>query len=1310
MVMLLSLVGVKAERLLFAHYTVEDGLTSNSVNAVCQDTNGFVWMATRFGISRFDGVNFKNYNLFTDSVILRNDIFYAFLLPNGKPTFSSSNSVLFSYNELTGRFEDISSFLPEDKYKHDLKGFSHQMNGENLLSTACGLYRFDDATDKFQQIAPNFFNHVLDVCTDKYGRYWVGNFNGLIILDKEGNRLPFELVKDHQISSLQYLDDNHIFIGSNVGSMWIAEIGDEKSQPVLKKIDAPFDYVSAVASDKEGNLWLGTINDGLWKCKFNGTNLTYDKIIPLNEPEDALAKISSLYVDNNGNVWVPTQSSGVWRTTSISDYTYIKSKDVGIPNAVGSSFCATDDGNVMMGTDGCGLFLFDSNLQAKGTISGLSSNSVLTIVKEENDYLIGYWGGKSNRYNTKTGKLSNINYTGIENPLYTTKNIYRMADSSIYVSAAGDGVYRGKNGQWGKVVLLDSAMNNYPDVWVEGTCQKPDNTIIIYTARTIWSNLSGKFKPLLPDVDKSLSSNPRHVNHCVANNDNVLFAATNKGIYYFDKDDNFLGVMDYVPMGDYASVLIDHNNILWASGSNGILAIDTKNKTYKCIMPANAIPSYDYFTGRACMLTQQGNIFFGCKDGFVYVQPNAQKSKTVDHMAFSNLTIRGEYVPVGSDILPSPLKTMKRLNLSYNQNQFSLGFDLVDFALDNNVVPKYRIPEINLDWVRLGNKRSIDVTYLPAGDFTVELAAFSGDTPVQSITLPITVSSPWWKTGWFYCLLIILAGAVFYAFYRARMKRLEETRQKLQKMVDERTRDLNDANILLSEQKSAIEARNETLLATLKQKDQVVSVVAHDLKNPMFAIVSTLKRMLSHIYSQAEQQRLLSKLAVESEGLQKQMVNLLQWVNGETTQSAYLPSAIDTNQLVDEAISLLTGLAGEKDIKLCKSGIAQYATWSDSRMFSAIIRNLITNAIKFSSKGENITIELAETEENTIVKVIDKGVGMSQDKVNELLSGKNITSTSGTEDEAGYGFGFRIVLDYVNKNKGDLKIDSKIGEGTTISVSLPKCQDEKLEIVSYEKENIEVSINKELLAGKSILVVDDDELIREHITDLLSPYVEVYQANDGEQGIAQAQKYVPDLILSDVEMPNLNGLEMYEKMTGELLTSNIPLLFLSAKTDDNVRLKGLSIGAIDYIAKPFDDDELLVKICNFLMWHQKIQVTALTKTLEGNEEESSEKINPLLEKIIQLVKENYTNPLYSLTEFTQDLGMSKSTLCRRMKAITDKTAMEILTEYRLNMAKNLLADGNMSVSDVAYAVGFNDPLYFSRRFKQAFGNSPKSAR
>lgn len=1308
---LLALVSVRAERILFAHYTEQDGLASNSVFSVSQDTNGFVWMATRYGISRFDGTNFKNFNSSTDSVVLRNDIYYTFLLPNGKPTFSSSNAVLFSYNELTGTFEDISSFLPENKYKYDVKGFSVQQNGEGILATACGLYRYNNSTNQFDKVRSDYENHVLDVCTDKFSRYWVAHFNGLLFIDQEGKVTDVAELKGELINKLFRIDDNHILVCSSGGGIWLVTIESEQTLPIVKMVNAPFKYVTAVVADKTGCLWMGTLGHGLWKCRFSGGHFSYDKVVPLNEPEDALSKISSLFVDREGNIWVPTQSSGVWRTTSVNGYAYIRSTDVGFPVAVGASFCVAGNGDILLGTDGMGLYLLDSSLQVRRSIPGLSSNSVLTIVNEGDDYLIGYWGGETNRYNLKTGAVSKVRFNGIDKPRYTTKNIYRTADGTVYLSAAGEGVYRGRNDQWEKLLLMDSSMANYPDIWLEGTCQKPDGTVLIYSARTIWSNKGGRFQPLLPDADKSRSSNPLHVNHCVATADNRLYAATNKGIYYFDADDRCLGVMDYVPMGEYASLLIDNDGILWASGSNGILAVNTQKRTVENVMSAADIHSADYFTGRACLLAESGKIFFGSKEGFICVQPDVKANMQVDYMAFSQLAIHGERVPVGKGVLPKPLKELGRLELGYSQNNFSLGFDLVDFALVNHFIPKYRIPQIDSAWIDLGDKRTIDVAYLPAGDFTVELAAFSGNIPAKVVVLPVTISSPWWQTGWFYLLVVLLLCSLFYVFYRARMRRMMEYRRELQLMVDERTRDLNGANILLAEQKSAIEATNQSLLESLKQKDQMVSVVAHDLKNPMFAIVSTLRRLLSGVHTQAEQQRMLTKLVDESEGLQKEMVDLLQWASGEAELSAFHPTAVNANMLVEEALSLLKGLAGEKGILLNQAGMAEYSTWADSRMFSAIVRNLVTNAIKFSPTGSKITVAVEETDAKTIVRVEDKGVGMPPEKVEDLLKGANVTSTSGTEQEAGFGFGFKIVMDYVRKNGGNLQINSKVGEGTVVTVALPMYADQRVEPLPKEQKTVEVNIDKALLSGKSILVVDDDELILEHVSALLSPYVEVLQAHDGEEGLSVAQAHVPDLIISDVDMPNMNGIEMSEKLMGHLLTSNIPLLFLSAKTDNNVRLKGLSLGAVDYIAKPFSDDELLVKICNFLLWQQKLQLKALTKTYEGGDAaEVVETVNPLLEKIINLVKENYSNPMYSLADIVRELGMSKATLSRRLKSITDKTPMEIMTEYRLSMAKSLLEDGQMSVSDVAYAVGFNDPSYFSRRFKEVFGTNPKSMR
>lgn len=1304
----------QAARMLFSHYTVEDGLGSNTVNGVCQDADGFIWMATHYGVSRFDGAHFKNFNSSTDSVVVKNDLNYAFVLPNGKPSFSSSNAVLFSYDKSVQSFVDISSFLPENKFKYDVKGFSVQHDGVGLLATACGIYQYNTSQRRFERVAPKYLDYVLDVCTDVYGRYWVGTFQGLHLLDKEGNLLSakeWEIQSGGMVNEIFFLDKSHMLLGSSVGNLCVAEFNDATALPVLKKLDVPFKYVLSIVADNTGTLWMGTMSDGLWKCRFNDGKLSYEKVVPLNEPEDALSKISSLFIDRDGNVWVSTVSSGVWRTASVSDFAYVKSKDFGIPVSVGAAFCETENGDILMGTDGMGLYLLGSDFQVKRLVDGLSANSVLTIEKDGDDYLIGYWGGETNRYNPVTNKLSKVVYNGIGKPLYTTKNIMRTADGVLYVSAAGDGIYKGEKGKWERLPLRDTSMNNYPDMWFEGSYLKSDGSIRLYSARTVWSNLGGEFHAIMPDADKTKASDPRHANHCVANADGELFVTTNLGIYAFTNTDSALGRLEYLPAGEYASAVVDAKGRLWTSGSNGILSVDTKQKTYECVVPVSDIPSADYFTSRACVQTSNGMIFFGCKDGFICVQPNFQRKEKVEYLAFSQLSVHGVPVPCGSDLLPQPLSGMKVLDLDYSQTHITVGFDVVDFSLVNKLGTRFRIPELDTAWTDLGQKREIDITYLPSGNFTIELACYSGSQMVEKTALAIRVLPPWWKSWWFTCLVVLAVALALYGVYCARMRRVVEYRRELEREVAERTRDLNDANLQLENHKQQIEAQNSTLLATLKQKDQLVSVVAHDLKNPMFAIVSTLKRMVANVYVPAEQQRLLTKLADESDGLQKQMVNLLQWATEDDGLLACRVKPVDANALISDALSLLKGLAGEKDIELRAEGKTLFATMADSRMFSTVVRNLVTNAIKFSEKGSTVSVCLSETDDTTVMKVVDEGVGMPQQKIDELLSGQNVVSTSGTEKEEGFGFGFKIVLDYIHKNNGSIQIESQAGCGTSISVLLPKCADVRLEDeVVADSVAVGVTVNAGLLTGKRVLVVDDDELLLEHISSLLSPYVEVLRAHDGEQGFAMALQNIPDLIVSDVDMPNMNGMEMYGKLMDNILTSNIPLLFLSAKNDSAVRQRGLSIGAIDYIAKPFADGELLAKICNFLSWQQKQQLKVLSQSLEGRESEQSEAINPLLEKIVNLVKENYANPLYSLTDIVKEMGMSKATLSRRLKSITDKTPMEILTEYRLNLAKKLLADGDKSVSDVAYAVGFNDPSYFSRRFKEIFGTSPKSAR
>jgi CheY-like chemotaxis protein/anti-sigma regulatory factor (Ser/Thr protein kinase) len=443
--------------------------------------------------------------------------------------------------------------------------------------------------------------------------------------------------------------------------------------------------------------------------------------------------------------------------------------------------------------------------------------------------------------------------------------------------------------------------------------------------------------------------------------------------------------------------------------------------------------------------------------------------------------------------------------------------------------------------------------------------------------------------------------------------------------------------------------------------------------------------------------------------LQNEMLQLLDWASEGQYEIAVTPKNIDAQKLIKDIIGLLNGLMREKKIKANLNCNVSHHVLADDKILSTIMRNIITNAIKFSPANGSIEIDITEADGFITIKTSDSGAGMSRDKVESIMNG-TAKSTLGTNNEKGYGLGFKIIKDYVEKSDGKLIVESKPGEGTSVSVVL-KSSDVKVEnrlksVLSDGNRNI--VIDKKLLEGKSILVIDDDPLILLHLKTLLDQYVQVFTASNGEEGVNVAKKQIPDLVVSDIDMPGMNGFEMYQKLKENLHTADIPLIFLSAKSDVESRFSALSNGAIDFINKPFDDTELIAKICNIIICLKKIQTQFLINKLNNEEpgDEEANAPNPLLQQLMTVIEENYVVASFSFEDIAKALGLSKSTLTRRLKTMTDKTPVEILSEFRLNKAKIMLEKSEESVSEVAYKVGFNDPLYFSKKFKEAFGVSP----
>ncbi|MBP5704339.1 MAG: response regulator, partial [Paludibacteraceae bacterium] len=386
---------------------------------------------------------------------------------------------------------------------------------------------------------------------------------------------------------------------------------------------------------------------------------------------------------------------------------------------------------------------------------------------------------------------------------------------------------------------------------------------------------------------------------------------------------------------------------------------------------------------------------------------------------------------------------------------------------------------------------------------------------------------------------------------------------------------------------------------------------------------------------------------------------------------------------------------------------------ADEKMIAVVVRNLISNAIKYTGRGKKIKVGAIETPDKIAFTVADEGVGMTPECLEKIRNRENIVSRHGTENEKGYGMGLKIVSDFVSKMGATIDFASESGMGTQITVSMNTGTELEMpteqikEEETTTQEDVLESIDKSFFEDKTVLVVDDDTLLLDNIKAMLSSFVTVQTAGNGEEGMELAEKTIPDLIISDIDMPKMNGIDMCKNLALKSTTSNIPVLFLSAKQEMSTKIAGLSAGAIDYIVKPFNEGELLLKTSNFLRMQQLRQIKILAGSLnDSNDNIVDEEINPLIQQLLDCIKENYVNPDYSFNDIAKDLGFSKSTLTRRLKSIIDKSPVEILSEYRLHKAKSLLAEGKLSVSEIAYAVGFNDPSYFSRKYKDYFGTSP----
>jgi signal transduction histidine kinase/DNA-binding response OmpR family regulator len=657
--------------------------------------------------------------------------------------------------------------------------------------------------------------------------------------------------------------------------------------------------------------------------------------------------------------------------------------------------------------------------------------------------------------------------------------------------------------------------------------------------------------------------------------------------------------------------------------------------------------------------------------------------------------------------LDTSITEINQIVLSYNENFLSFDFAVLDYTAPEKNNYAYKLDGLDNDWNYVGNRNFAHYTNLSPGKYIFSVKGSNNNDiwNEEGTSIRIIITPPWWKTWWAYSLYVLFALGLLYSIRRYELNR---TYLKNQHKLDE---------VKLKEQEE-----------TDKMKSLFFANISHEFRTPLTLILGPADKINPDSSGEEieKQTGVIKRNANRLLGLINQLLDLSKLEAGKLelkTSKANIVSFVKGITMSFESV------AERKDITLkVKSSNDEIEIYFDKEKMTKILTNLLSNAFKFTQAGGQITVTINESDTKLVeIKVRDTGVGIAKEEVPKLFDRFYQVDSSPTREHEGTGIGLALIKELVELHKGTISVDSKLGEWTEFVIELPvgrrhlkdeeivKTEEPMKEDIIVDKEEFVPSIVKEIdeteFIGEDkniLLVVEDNVDVREYIKDSLADDFQIEEASNGEQGVRIAEKIIPDLILSDIMMPKMDGNELTRILKNDEKTSHIPIILLTAKSEQESKLEGLETGADDYLTKPFDTKELQIRINNLISIRRKLQ----KKYSKGEyvPKPGKKKLSNLEEQfmfnVMEVIENHISEGEFSIEQFGKEVGMSRVQLHRKLKALSGKSASNYLRSVRLSKAKNLIEEEKGNISEIAYSVGFSSPAYFTRCFKDEYGYPP----
>jgi signal transduction histidine kinase/DNA-binding response OmpR family regulator/streptogramin lyase len=1131
--------------------------------------------------------------------------------------------------------------------------------------------------------------------TDDQGNLWMGTGNGLYKYHIPSNSLiPTYNVENggltsNPVVSLCFDKLHNLWIGTEGGGLNILNTQTGKMDYILpgeNKNTLSSESVFSIYEDKEGRKWIGTLKGGInivdpQKSLFK--TLTHD---PLNPGGSLIYNFAaSFYEDQYRNLWIGTDGGGmsVWN----------RAKNT-----------------------------FTNFRHQAGNVHSLSNNQV-SCIKE--DYLGNIWiatfGGGINRFNRATSSFDHFRcineVTGMEN-----KNVWQLfedRDKILWATTFSAGMLYRLNRESNKFEIFDQELYDLFAIM-------EDNN------RALWSGDSHQ----LIKIDKQRK---KHTYYEIGKpiraiyedkKGNFWIGTEGGGLILFNRKQGQIAARysdaDGLSNNAVLNILEDNKGSLWLSTYNGLSQFDPVTKAFKNYYQDDGLQS-NQFLYNAALRLQSGELVFGGIKGFsIFFPDSITARKSSPPVVLTGLRINN--IPVTLDsryVTKITGDKIESLKIPYSEAILSFDFAALEYSAPGKIAYAYYLEGWDKDWNYSGKLRSANYTHLREGTYLLRIRSTNADGTwnPQEVKVRIIVQPPWYRSWWAYSLYLIIIGALIYIYqqYRARQAKLEyevtlaklsaakeRAERETEKVVNERDKEINEKRL------------------------SFFTHISHEFRTPLTLIINPVKE-------------LLHKVKQEESGLH----NDLNIVYRNTRRLLSLVDQLLLFRKADEGvdqmkIARLNFPVLCKDVYLAfvqqaKSQNIEYKfecanealeIYADREKMEIILYNLISNAFKYTPQGGTVSLTIGESEENVDVTVADSGYGIPNEIGEKLFERFYQVHENGVPSKPGFGIGLYLVKHFVDRHKGEISYQSELGKGTTFFIQLRKGkehfgelsiladtpEDTVLSKILVEEEDTTNGIrpskekNRELKAlisdNQSILVVDDDEEIRHYISKIFNKFT-VHQAGNGDEALVLANEYNPDIIISDVKMPGINGIEFCKTVKDDPALNHIPVILLTAESSLDIKLQGMEGGADDYITKPFEKELLQARVINLLKNRTNLQNYFYNEvTLQQNPLKISAEYKEFLEKCIAIVEQHLDDEDFNVKTLASELGMSHSYVYKKVKSISGQSINAFIRFIRLRKAAELFINTNSNVNETAFQVGIPSIKYFREQFAKQFGMTP----